>query len=103
VPTAVEQESHRYFQYDGMNRQVVVDAADAGGTLGTEGHCLTYDLNGNRASDTRNGVRIVEQGGAGSGQWAAVEGGESTEVYGYDGLNRLTTTVRDGALVDSRG
>jgi hypothetical protein len=31
------------------------------------------------------------------------EAGESTEVYGYDALNRLTSTVRDGALVDSRG
>jgi hypothetical protein len=68
----------------------------------TEGHRLTYDLNGNRRSDTRNSMRIVEQGGAGSGQCAA-EAGESTEVYGYDALNRLTTTVRDGALVDSRG
>jgi YD repeat-containing protein len=102
VPTAVEEDSQRYFQYDAMNRQTVVDAVDANGSLGTEGHRLTYDLNGNRASDTRNGIRIVEQGGTGSGQWVA-EAGESTEVYGYDALNRLTSTVRDGALVDSRG
>jgi hypothetical protein len=47
-------------------------------------------------------LRIVEQGGTGSGQWTD-EAGESTEVYGYDTLNRLTSTVRDGALVDSRG
>jgi hypothetical protein len=30
-----------------MNRQVVVNATDAGGILGQQGHRLAYDLNGN--------------------------------------------------------
>ena len=101
VPAPVAEDRQRHFQYDAMNRQTVVDALDASGTLGAEGHRLAYDLNGNRLSDTRNGVRLVEQG-AGSNQWAA-EAGETTEVYGYDALNRLASTARDGAVVEARG
>ncbi|MDP9933519.1 LysM peptidoglycan-binding domain-containing protein [Variovorax paradoxus] len=99
VAMPVEQDTHRYFQYDAMNRQIVVDAADANGSLGTKGHRISYDLNGNRHTDTHNGIRLV---GAGSNQWAA-EAGETTETYDYDALNRLTGTTRDGAQVDSRG
>ena len=48
-----------FFRYDAMNRQVVVDAADAAGSLGTAGHELTYDKNGNRKSDrTTHGIPI---------------------------------------------
>ncbi len=36
------------------------------------------------------------------GQWTAVAG-NSVEEYYYDDLNRLVSTTRDGALVDSRG
>ncbi|MGJ7565620.1 hypothetical protein ACSFBM_17340 [Variovorax sp. GB1R11] len=67
----VEQESDRYFRYDAMNRQTVVNARSADGQdLGPEGHRIQYNANGNRESDTHAGVRIVEQGGEGSGQRA---------------------------------
>jgi YD repeat-containing protein len=93
------EETDRYFAYDEMNRQTLVDSATADGSvLGAEGHRLSYDKNGNRTRDEHAGIRIVQQ----NGQWAAV-GGNIVEEYGYDNLNRLTTTVRDGALVDSRG
>ncbi|RIX79080.1 putative adhesin [Acidovorax cavernicola] len=93
------EESDRYFAYDQMNRQTLVDSATADGSvLGTEGHKLRYDQNGNRTRDEHTGVRIIQQ----NGQWTAV-GGNIVEEYSYDNLNRLTTTVRDGALVESRG
>jgi YD repeat-containing protein len=93
------EESDRYFAYDQMNRQTLVDSATADGSvLGTEGHRLSYDKNGNRTRDEHAGVRIVQA----NGQWTAV-GGNIVEDYGYDNLNRLATTVRDGALVEARG
>jgi YD repeat-containing protein len=52
-------DENRYFKYDTMNRQTTVDAMDATGSLGTRGHALTYDLNGNRASDTYHGNKIT--------------------------------------------
>jgi YD repeat-containing protein len=51
VDDLVTQDSDRYYQYDAMNRQIVVDALDGQGTLGSQGHRLTYDANGNRKSD----------------------------------------------------
>lgn len=68
----------RYFQYDQMNRQTLVDGV-APGNSGTSGRSVTYDKNGNRTSDTftDNGQTV-------------------TETYGYDSLNRLTTTTRSG-------
>ncbi|MDQ0045676.1 LysM peptidoglycan-binding domain-containing protein [Variovorax boronicumulans] len=98
-PIEQAEESDRYFAYDQMNRQTLVDSATADGSvLGTEGHKLRYDQNGNRTRDEYTGVRIVQQ----NGQWTAV-GGNIVEDYSYDNLNRLSTTVRDGALVESRG
>lgn len=44
--------SDGWYRYDAMNRQVVVNATDAAGNLGQQGHRLAYDLNGNRISDT---------------------------------------------------
>lgn len=80
VNDLVAQDSDRYYQYDAMNRQTVVDAVDAQGTLGSQGHRLTYDANGNRKSD---------------------ESGDGIETYGYDSLNRLETIKRNGTLVDA--
>jgi YD repeat-containing protein len=51
-------DSNRYFQYDGMNRQTVVDAVDAAGNLGAQGHRITYDGSGNRTSDSYYGNRV---------------------------------------------
>jgi YD repeat-containing protein len=93
------EETDRYFAYDQMNRQVLVDSATADGSvLGAEGHRLSYDKNGNRTRDEHAGVRIVQD----NGQWTAVAG-NIVEEYSYDNLNRLSATVCDGALVEARG
>ena len=98
-PTEISEETDRYFAYDQMNRQVMVDSATADGSvLGPDGHLLRYDRNGNRTRDEHAGIRIVQQ----NGQWTAVAG-NTVEEYAYDNLNRLATTTRDGALVEARG
>ena len=110
-------DANRYFQYDAMNRQTVVDAVDASGNLGQQGHRLTYDLNGNRASDTFWGNRVASSGGAPviigyDESGAAIYGSTPvtfttsqalvTEAYAYDNLGRLASVVRDGVQVDHR-
>jgi YD repeat-containing protein len=91
--------SESFYRYDAMNRQTVVDAANAEGTvLNASGHRVVYDRNGNRMSDTSVGVHLVQQP---DGQWLST-GGETTETYGYDRLNRLTSVTRDGVQVDAR-
>lgn len=111
--------SDRYFQYDALNRQTVVDAVDAAGNLGTQGHRLTYDRDGNRLTDTfADDDRIVEASGrtvivgydALSGTAAydqaahtfARSAGLSTEQYRYDALSRLVSVVKDGVQTDVR-
>lgn len=74
-------DSNRWNAYDAMNRQVVVDGVDAAGNLGTQGHRVAYDKNGNRISDTSS---------------------SATEVYSYDALNRLSTVTKNGAVTDQR-
>lgn len=109
--------SHRYFKYDAMNRQVVVDAVDAAGTLGTQGHRIIYDKNGNRTSDTYWGNKVVTSGGervfAGYFEdgvaiytnrelsYTKVDG-MVTEEYRYDALDRLQSVVRDDTQIDVR-
>ena len=91
----------RFFRYDEMNRQVLVDgvgieengafARDALGhyradiTLG-QGQILTYDLNGNRLSELKGGKRITESAGAVQGYHA----------YTMDGSTRLYITEHEG-------
>ncbi|WP_445286901.1 Ig-like domain repeat protein [Variovorax atrisoli] len=94
----------KYYAYDAMNRQTMVDAQRlANGTLvlGAEGHRLTYFKDGNRESDTHNSDQRVVQV---NGQWTAVTGvtGETQEVYAYDTLGRLKTNTRDGVTIDTR-
>lgn len=58
-----------FYAYDSMNRQTLVDgalnndAADLRNLNSDQGHVLTYDLNGNRTSDTRWGNQVVAIGG----------------------------------------
>lgn len=55
----------QYFAYDAMNRQILVDGAvnnnanDQANLTADQGHILTYDLNGNRTSDTYFGRQVV--------------------------------------------
>jgi len=110
-------DSDLYFKYDAMNRQTVVNAVDAAGNLGSKGHAITYDKNGNRVSDTWYGNKVAttnsqsqitgydEQGAAiysTAPTTYVVSQGYTTEVYRYDGLNRLTGVVRDGVQTDYR-
>jgi len=111
-------DDERFFQYDAMNRQTVVDAYDAAGTvLGDRGHILSYDQAGNRRSDTFVGTRIVadaavqitgydESSGAilYNPYTAYHDGGQGlvTERYGYDGAGRLKSVERDGIQTDLR-
>lgn len=80
------QQAFRFFKYDAMNRQTVVDGTSAAGAISaSQGHEITYDKNGNRTSDRtgRNGVL-------------------STETYRYDAANRIESVVRDGVTVENR-
>lgn len=110
-------DSDRWFQYDSMNRQVVVDAVDQSGNLGTQGHRLTYDLNGNRISDQYWGNQVVTSGGqqviigydeSGNAMYSSTpvtyvrQQGWTTETYAYDGQDRLVSVVRDGVQIDHR-
>ncbi|OJZ07381.1 MAG: hypothetical protein BGP22_17795 [Variovorax sp. 67-131] len=96
--TGVGADNDRYFAYDAMNRQTLVDSASADGSaLGPDGHRLAYDYNGNRTKDTSTGTHLALV----DGQWSSVEG-ETTEEYTYDRMNRLSTVTRDGVKVDER-
>ncbi|NML48462.1 LysM peptidoglycan-binding domain-containing protein [Ramlibacter sp. G-1-2-2] len=108
--------SDRWFRYDEMNRQVIVDGVDAL-NIGQQGHSIAYDHDGNRISDLAWGNRIVQSGGQAvlvgfNSDDTAVYGttpvtfsagsGYSTEVYRYDALSRLTSVVKDGVQIDMR-
>ena len=111
-------DSVRFFQYDAMNRQTVVDALDQSGTIGpAQGHVITYDKNGNRATDRFWGNRVVTSGGetviAYYGEGGEVTYGTTpitfmrqqgllTEHYRYDAQDRLVSVERDGVQVDHR-
>lgn len=111
------QGSARYFQYDAMNRQTVVDGVDAVGNIGQQGHLITYDLNGNRTSDTSWGNRVsstttppeilyygTENEAVYSEETTTYQRSEgfASTVYRYDALNRLTSAETDGIQLDAR-
>ncbi len=126
------QDGDRYFQYDAMNRQTVVDALDADGSLGGQGHRIGYDPSGNRTSDTSWGNRVsasqvitgyslqdvygqIGTDEAGQPIYGTTESsvpiygtaysasaGLTTETYAYDGLNRLASIGKDGTTLDTR-
>jgi YD repeat-containing protein len=107
----------RYFLYDAMSRQVRVDAVNAAGEVGTQGHEISYDRDGNRVRDKSWGSKVVTSGGEqvlagyredGTAIYANVPvtyratTGLTTEEYRYDDLNRLVSVVRDGTQIDVR-
>lgn len=101
----------RYYAYDAMNRQTEA-----------EGHQITYDLAGNKTSDTWLGRKVVTeelpaqyitqydangepcqvQTSAAQTRYSGVDGQSTTETYSYDALGRLTDIQRDGQLIDKR-
>jgi len=110
-------DSDLFFQYDAMNRQTVVNAVDAAGNLGGQGHRIAYDQNGNRTSDTWWGNRVLtvdgqsqiigfDENGAAiystTAKQYVTSQGYTTEAYRYDALARLTSVVRDGVQTDVR-
>ncbi|WP_048438362.1 LysM peptidoglycan-binding domain-containing protein [Caenimonas sp. SL110] len=102
--TETPNDTNRYFQYDKMNRQTVVDAIDAAGNINAnQGHKLAYDLNGNRTTDTFYGRivnKVYKNGDPEQFDYKASTAlGQLTETYQYDALNRLTSIQRsDGHL-----
>ncbi|HZY15042.1 MAG TPA: LysM peptidoglycan-binding domain-containing protein, partial [Ramlibacter sp.] len=107
----------RYFAYDAMNRQVVVDAVDAAGQLGHQGHRIAYDKNGNRTSDQFWGAKVTTNAGQvrvgydennvaiysyTTAPTFSRSEGDVTEIYRYDRLNRLLDVQRDGTQIDLR-
>jgi YD repeat-containing protein len=103
-----------YNTYDRMNRQLIVNGTLSGSTvvlgvvrdlktsqdLGVIGHQLTYDLAGNRLSDTYRGAKLTYANGVWNATTAATD--TTTETYGYDGAGRLATVTRDGIRIDTR-
>lgn len=112
------QNTDKYFLYDAMNRQIVVDGANAAGAINAQqGHQVQYDKDGNRISDTYYGNAIFTTGGQsvvvgynedGSARYGTQPlayqktTGLVTETYGYDALNRLQSVVRNGVQIDLR-
>jgi len=110
------QDSQRHFRYDAMNRQIVADAVNAAGQLGTQGHRIAYDKAGNKVSDTWHGnvVRRIEGSNWSGEDWEGnrfsytsaaryeAQLGMTSEVYGHDALGRITRITRDGTVVDER-
>jgi len=86
---------HVMNKFDAMNRQTLVDGEieDVNGVktakFGSQSHELTYDWAGNRTSDK---------------YWGTADASKevTTETYTYDAVGRLSTTRRDGNLIDLR-
>ena len=104
--------------YDAMNRQILADgalngnASDLGNINSTQGHILSYDLNGNRISDTTWGTQVTPNYNvtattdeSGNTTYTTALGGYatrtgiSTQWYSYDAMNRLST-VAAGAYAE---
>jgi YD repeat-containing protein len=71
-----------------------------GQDLGVIGHQLTYDLAGNRVSDTYRGAKLTYANGVWTATTAATD--TTKETYTYDGAGRLATVTRDGIRIDTR-
>lgn len=107
------QDEDRWYQYDAMNRQIVVDGINANGDIGVgQGHKITYDKNGNRTSDTYYGARVQADRVFDHTEWTSVWGVTGSDeagnpTYGYivqpsaaystqyTAMNGLTTEAYD--------
>ncbi|MGC7420834.1 hypothetical protein ACPWME_20030 [Pandoraea pneumonica] len=107
------QDEDRWFKYDAMNRQIVVDGINANGDIGVgQGHKITYDKNGNRVSDTYFGARVQADRVFDHTEWTSVWGVIGTDEAGnpeygyisqpsaayrtqYTAVNGLTTEAYD--------
>lgn len=133
--SAARHTQEQYFAYDNMNRQILVDGAvssdvsNVNGNLNyDQGHILSYDLNGNRLSDTHYG-RVVtqtpreyvkdesgnvlldesgqpsygfdESGNALGATYYEVGMGVVTDTYSYDALNRIATVSNLAPIMDA--
>ncbi|BBB62226.1 hypothetical protein UNDKW_3953 [Undibacterium sp. KW1] len=89
------------YAYDSMQRQTLVEGtsstADQGSLNSTQGHLLTYDKNGNVASDTAWGKELVAQiplGANGQPDTSRttyiVREGMITRYFSYDAANRVS-------------
>ncbi|WP_235582317.1 LysM peptidoglycan-binding domain-containing protein [Rhizobacter sp. Root1221] len=114
----VSKDSDHRFTYDNMNRQTGVDLDENFQlTLGGTGHILTYDLDGNRASDKFFGNLVTEVPAIAphtyidADGWTQYDPGTPityvtgtgnddviVERYAYDGMNRLTSVKRNGLV-----
>jgi YD repeat-containing protein len=109
-------DADRYFRYDAMNRQTLVDGTASGGITTTQGHKIKYDLNGNRIEDQfygnsvdvgtdyyyRYDRRTDSQVQYGIPTYDTKPNSLVTEIYDYDAKGRLSTVERDKVLVDRR-
>jgi len=99
---ALVQTSQENYAYDAMNRQTMVQTLYAASNVPAvdQTHTLAYDLSGNRTSDTSTVAHAAWINGA----WTPMAEGQAqtTETYAYDSLGRLSSTHRDGVLVDAR-
>jgi YD repeat-containing protein len=115
VTTGTPQESDRFYKYNAMNQQIVVDGIGARDQTGallrdangdylvttslTQGKEVTYDLNGNRTSETKGGRRVVVTGGVVPGFYAyvgATEGGGRYYVLDGEGSRRIFSEAEIG-------
>ncbi|WPH13372.1 LysM peptidoglycan-binding domain-containing protein [Variovorax paradoxus] len=96
------QTSQENYAYDAMNRQTTVQTLYGASNVPAvnQTHTLTYDHSGNRTSDTSTVAHAAWVDGA----WTPMAEGQAqtTETYAYDSLGRLSSTHRDGVLVDAR-
>lgn len=99
-PVLVNRSFDSYNSYDNMNRQLVVngDWIDGHAVYGNSGHEITYDLAGNRLSDTFKGTAIVQNGYS----YSTVTAVRTQETYTYDAAGRLGSTQRDGVTINTR-
>jgi LysM repeat protein len=108
-------DTDRYYEYDAMNRQTLVDG-DASGNIGAVGHQLAYDKAGNRISDKFVGTKVTpnssptynydpdtgELGYLVTPSGFTATQGLVEEDYRYDGAGRLLSIERDGMQIDWR-